>query len=137
MKVWARTSGAGGSGRSANRAPKSPPEKPVDAATCADCPALEEALLRQTQVMRWRYNLAQTELDRLRRALSTAEEARDQQGQRRVALIEAVADSVPSAMLNFRTQGWDEGWEAAQAGLPKSMNPHRDGGDAGVGQVPD
>lgn len=108
MKVWARASSERGVSRSESPEPNT---------------SLEDAL-RQVQAIRWRYNLAQTELDRLRRELSTAEEAREQQDQRRSALVEAVADSVPSAMLNSRRQGWDEGWEAARIGLPKSANPH-------------
>lgn len=108
MKVWARVSGARGVSRSEPREPDT---------------SIEDAL-REVQAMRWRFNLAQAELDRLRRELSTAEEAREQQDQRRSALVDAVADSVPSAMLNSRRQGWDEGWEAARVGLPKSANPH-------------
>jgi hypothetical protein len=100
------------------------PAEPGERAAAAGCPALDDAV-REIQAMRWRYNLAQAEIGRLRGALSSTEDARDEQDQRRSALIEAVADSVPSAMLTSRRQGWDEGWEAAQAGFPKNMNPHR------------
>lgn len=132
MKVWARSSDAGRtgpSGRSESRA-SGAPGGTADAAASEGSP-LEEAL-RQAQAMRWQYNVAQTELDRLRRELSTAQAAREQQDARREALVEAVADSVPSAMRNSRRQGWDEGWEAAKVGLPKHMNPHRDSGGAGA-----
>lgn len=124
MKLWARSSDVQTSERVAARAHKGAPAAPVDPATTAGCPALDDAL-RQVQTMRWRYNLARAEIDRLRGALSSTEDARDEQDQRRSALIEAVADSIPSAMLTSRRQGWDEGWEAAQAGFPKGMNPHR------------
>ena len=135
MKVWTRSSGEGRSGRNITRAGETSPAEPVPGAG-PDASQLEDAL-RRAQAMQWRYNLARTELDRLRQELSTAQEAREEQDARRAALVEAVADSVPSAMLNSRRQGWDEGWEAAQVGLPKSMNPHRDSRRAGSGTVPD
>ena len=42
---------------------------------------------------------------------------------RREVLIECVVASVPAAILNARTQAWDDGWEAARKGLPKTANP--------------
>lgn len=125
MKVWARSSDAQKSGPTAAGTPAQPGHVPIS----VERAALAEAL-REVQALRWRYKLAEAEIDRLRGALSSTEDARDEQDQRRSALIEAVADSVPSAMLTSRRQGWDEGWEAAQAGFPKSMNPHR--GDLGA-----
>lgn len=118
MKVWARSVGADGVGcASATSRVQATDVTP----TCVT--SLEDAL-RQVQALRWRCEVARNEVDRLRRELSTAEQAREQQDQRRAALVEAVADSVPSAMLSSRRQGWDEGWEAARMGLPKSANPH-------------
>jgi hypothetical protein len=32
---------------------------------------------------------------------------------------------VPAALMLARTKAWDEGWEAAQRGFPKSYNPVR------------
>lgn len=117
MKVWARSSDAQTSERASALA------EPGQRTASAGCPALDE-VLREVQAIRWRYKLAEAEIDRLRGELSSTEDARDQQDQRRSALIDAVADSVPSAMLTSRRQGWDEGWEAAHAGFAKSMNPH-------------
>lgn len=127
MKVWARSSDAETSGRAAAKTAGRAPAEPRNLTASAGCPDLDEAL-REVQAIRWRYHLAQAEIARLRGELSLTEDARDEQDQRRSALIEAVADSVPSAMLNSRRQGWDEGWEAAQAGFPKTMNPHRNPG---------
>lgn len=42
---------------------------------------------------------------------------------RREVLIECVVASVPAAILNARMQAWDDGWEAARKGLPKTVNP--------------
>ncbi len=42
---------------------------------------------------------------------------------RREALVESVAVAVPVAILSARTKAWDEGWEAARCGLPRSANP--------------
>lgn len=125
MKVWARSSAAEKSARTGADAVGRAPAEPPGAVPSAGCAALDDALV-ELRALRWRYNLAQAEIERLRNALSSTEDARDEQDQRRSALIEAVADSVPSAMLTSRRQGWDEGWEAAQAGFPKSVNPHRE-----------
>ena len=128
VKVWARSSDGAKTGRSAAHARDSAAAEPGNVPAPAGCSDLDGAV-RELQAVRWRYHLAQAEIARLRGELSVTEDARDEQDQRRSALIEAVADSVPSAMLNSRRQGWDEGWEAAQAGFPKSMNPHRSHGD--------
>lgn len=42
---------------------------------------------------------------------------------RREVLIECVVATVPTAILHARTEAWDEGWEAARKGLPKTANP--------------
>ena len=41
------------------------------------------------------------------------------------ALLDTVATTVPAALMLARTTAWDEGWEAARRGLPKSCNPVR------------
>jgi hypothetical protein len=41
------------------------------------------------------------------------------------ALLDTVATTVPAALLLARTTAWDEGWEAARRGLPKTCNPVR------------
>jgi hypothetical protein len=44
---------------------------------------------------------------------------------RREALIECVVSAVPVAILSARSEAWNEGWEAALRGLPKTANPAR------------
>lgn len=65
------------------------------------------------------------EAERLRQQVAEANRDRDEQEQRREALVESVAAAVPAALLHARAQAWDAGWEAARLGLPKSANPVR------------
>lgn len=52
-------------------------------------------------------------------------QARDEQELRHAALLDSIATTIPAALLLARTRAWDEGWEAARHGLPKSSNPVR------------
>jgi hypothetical protein len=61
----------------------------------------------------------------LRLQLAAADQARDMQSRRREALIDCVVSAVPAALLKARNAAWDEGYEAACRGLPKTANPAR------------
>jgi hypothetical protein len=67
------------------------------------------------------------EAERLRQQVAEANRDREEQEQRREALVESVAAAVPAALAHARAQAWDAGWEAARHGLPKSANPVRSG----------
>ena len=76
-----------------------------------------------------RFGAAARDAELLRRQLEAAKQARAVEDQRREALIDCVVSAVPAALLKARSEAWDEGWEAACRGLPKTVNPARPGPD--------
>ena len=59
------------------------------------------------------------------RRLAEVTRAHAEQDRLHAALLDTVATTVPAALMLARTNAWDEGWEAARRGLPKSCNPVR------------
>lgn len=79
----------------------------------------------QVRAMRWQRDLARAHAERWRLEHVRAVRERDESDARREALLKALTDALPDAVLGWRMRGWDQGWEAAHAGYGKRQNPHR------------